>query len=76
MDPEYKINKRGMTESMSINGLLSPSSTDPQWDTENITLNRRAPLLTYSAIFPSQPAMLNWHNQNCRLTSIKFAIFH
>ncbi|XP_045460940.1 leucine-rich repeat serine/threonine-protein kinase 1 [Harmonia axyridis] len=55
-DIEFKINKKAMTE--SVNG--------PQYRLfSNVTQ------LTYSAMFPNAPTMINWHNQKCNLNHVK-----
>lgn len=55
-DPEYKINKKAMTENINSSQFTIFS---------NITN------LTYSTLFPNTPVMINWHNQKCNLTQIK-----
>ncbi|XP_071051470.1 leucine-rich repeat serine/threonine-protein kinase 1 isoform X2 [Onthophagus taurus] len=55
-DPEYKINKKAMTENIN----------SPQF-----TLFSGMSNLTYSTIFPNTPAMINWHNQKCHLSQIR-----
>ncbi|VEN41536.1 unnamed protein product, partial [Callosobruchus maculatus] len=55
-DPEYKINKKMMTENVNCSHFPLFS---------NVTN------LTYSALFPNNPTMINWHNQKCNLTQIK-----
>lgn len=55
-DPEYKINKKAMTENINSSQFTIFS---------NITN------LTYSTLFPNTPTMINWHNQKCNLTQIK-----
>ncbi|XP_030762504.1 leucine-rich repeat serine/threonine-protein kinase 1 isoform X2 [Sitophilus oryzae] len=54
-DPEYKINKKSMTE--NINSHMTIFSTVSS--------------LTYSNLFPNTPTMINWHNQKCGLSEIK-----
>ncbi|XP_031347203.1 leucine-rich repeat serine/threonine-protein kinase 1-like isoform X2 [Photinus pyralis] len=55
-DPEYKINKKAMTESIN----------SPQFSIfSNVTQ------LTYSSLFPNTPTMINWHNQRCHLSQIR-----
>ncbi|KRT85722.1 Ankyrin repeat-containing protein [Oryctes borbonicus] len=55
-DPEYKINKKAMTDNIHSShfSLFSGMSN-----------------LTYSTIFPNTPAMINWHNQRCNLSQIR-----
>ncbi|GJQ77064.1 hypothetical protein Trydic_g23635 [Trypoxylus dichotomus] len=55
-DPEYKINKKAMTDNIHSShfSLFSGMSN-----------------LTYSTIFPNTPAMINWHNQRCHLSQIR-----
>ncbi|XP_060525729.1 leucine-rich repeat serine/threonine-protein kinase 1 isoform X2 [Cylas formicarius] len=55
-DPEYKINKKSMTENIHSSQFSIFSSV---------------PSLTYSTLFPNTPTMINWHNQRCSLTEIK-----
>ncbi|CAH1175605.1 unnamed protein product [Phaedon cochleariae] len=55
-DPEFKINKKAMTENVNSSQFTIFS---------NITN------LTYSSLFPNTPTMINWHNQKCDLTQIK-----
>lgn len=55
-DPEFKINKKAMTENVNSSQFSIFS---------NITN------LTYSALFPNTPTMINWHNQKCNLTQIR-----
>nr|CAH7742533.1 unnamed protein product [Callosobruchus chinensis] len=55
-DPEYKINKKMMTENVNCSHFPLFS---------NVTN------LTYSVLFPNNPTMINWHNQRCNLTQIK-----
>ncbi|KAF5301002.1 hypothetical protein FQR65_LT08985 [Abscondita terminalis] len=55
-DPEYKINKKAMTESIN----------SPQFSIfANVTH------LTYSSLFPNTPTMINWHNLRCHLSQIR-----
>lgn len=55
-DPEYKINKKAMTESIH----------SPQFSIFSNVTN-----LTYSSLFPNTPTMINWHNQRCHLSQIR-----
>ncbi|KAL3278816.1 hypothetical protein HHI36_016337 [Cryptolaemus montrouzieri] len=55
-DPEYKINKKAMTENVSATQFKIFS---------NITQ------LTYSTMFPNVATMINWHNQKCQLDHVK-----
>lgn len=55
-DPEYKINKKAMTENVNA----------PQFTIFNNITN-----LKYSSIFPNTPTMINWHNQRCNLSHIR-----
>lgn len=55
-DPEYKINKKAMTETIHSSQYSIFS---------NITS------LTYSTLFPNTPVMINWHNQKCHLSQIR-----
>ncbi|KAK9885098.1 hypothetical protein WA026_009320 [Henosepilachna vigintioctopunctata] len=55
-DPEYKINKKAMTESINTTQFKIFS---------NITQ------LTYSTMFPNVATMINWHNQKCNLDHFK-----
>ncbi|XP_065157528.1 leucine-rich repeat serine/threonine-protein kinase 1 isoform X3 [Atheta coriaria] len=55
-DSEYKINKKAMTENIHSSQFSIFS---------NVTN------LTYSAIFPNTPTMINWHNQRCHLKQIR-----
>ncbi|XP_049820088.1 leucine-rich repeat serine/threonine-protein kinase 1 isoform X2 [Aethina tumida] len=55
-DPEYKINKKAMTENIN---------------SSQFTIFSNVTSLTYSTIFPNTPTMINWHNQKCGLTQIK-----
>lgn len=55
-DPEYKINKKAMTENINSSQFSIFS---------NITN------LTYSTLFPNTPTMINWHNQRCHLSQIR-----
>ncbi|KAJ8980099.1 hypothetical protein NQ317_008560 [Molorchus minor] len=55
-DPEYKINKKAMTENINSSQFSIFS---------NVTN------LTYSTLFPNTPTMINWHNQKCNLTQIR-----
>ncbi|XP_050515571.1 leucine-rich repeat serine/threonine-protein kinase 1 isoform X2 [Diabrotica virgifera virgifera] len=55
-DPEYKINKKAMTENVN---------------SSQFTIFSNVTNLTYSSLFPNTPTMINWHNQKCNLTQIK-----
>ncbi|KAG5883328.1 hypothetical protein JTB14_032528 [Gonioctena quinquepunctata] len=55
-DPEYKINKKAMTENVN---------------SSQFTIFSNVTNLTYSALFPNTPTMINWHNQKCNLKQIK-----
>ncbi|CAG9859264.1 unnamed protein product [Phyllotreta striolata] len=55
-DPEYKINKKAMTENVN---------------SSQFTIFSNVSNLTYSSLFPNTPTMINWHNQKCNLTQIK-----
>ncbi|XP_019766471.2 leucine-rich repeat serine/threonine-protein kinase 1 isoform X4 [Dendroctonus ponderosae] len=55
-DPEYKINKKSMTENIN---------------STHITMFANISSLTYSSLFPNTPTMINWHNQKCGLSEIK-----
>lgn len=60
-DPEYKINKRAMGgEEGAVTG---------QWSSLSSVLANFT--TTYSSLFPSQPVMLNWHNQRCHLSQLR-----
>lgn len=61
-DPEHKINKRAMTEE---GAAFSPSTFS---QLSNVLANFTT---TYSSMFPSQPVMINWHNQRCRLSQLR-----
>ncbi|KAJ8942684.1 hypothetical protein NQ314_010008 [Rhamnusium bicolor] len=55
-DPEYKINKKAMTENVN---------------SSQFSIFANVTNLTYSTLFPNTPTMINWHNQKCSLTQIK-----
>ncbi|XP_015840648.1 leucine-rich repeat serine/threonine-protein kinase 1 isoform X3 [Tribolium castaneum] len=55
-DPEFKINKKAMTENVN---------------SSQFTIFSNVTNLTYSALFPNTPTMINWHNQRCNLTQIR-----
>ncbi|CAH0558750.1 unnamed protein product [Brassicogethes aeneus] len=55
-DPEYKINKKAMTENVN---------------SSQFTIFSNVTNLTYSTLFPNTPTMINWHNQKCNLNQIK-----
>ncbi|XP_044740580.1 leucine-rich repeat serine/threonine-protein kinase 1 isoform X2 [Chrysoperla carnea] len=57
-DPEYKINKKVMTENVVAT-------------TSKFSMFSQLTSLTYSSIFPNVPAMINWHNQKCHLSQIR-----
>lgn len=61
-DPEHKINKRAMTEE---GGAFSPGTFS---QLSSVLANFTT---TYSSMFPSQPVMINWHNQRCRLSQLR-----
>ncbi|XP_024943937.1 leucine-rich repeat serine/threonine-protein kinase 1 isoform X2 [Cephus cinctus] len=56
-DSEYKINKKAMTESTQTSSHFSALSNFGN--------------VTYSALFPNTPTMINWHDQQCRLSQIR-----
>lgn len=56
-DAEYKINKKAMTEGSQTSSHFSALSNFGS--------------VTYSALFPSTPTMINWHDQQCRLSQIR-----
>lgn len=56
LDPEYKINKKAMTESTQTSHFSALSSFGN---------------VTYPSLFPNTPTMINWHNQQCRLSQIR-----
>lgn len=55
-DSEYKINKKAMTECTQSSHFSALSSFGH---------------VTYSALFPKTPTMINWHNQQCHLSQIR-----
>ncbi|KZC04554.1 Leucine-rich repeat serine/threonine-protein kinase 1 [Dufourea novaeangliae] len=55
-DSEYKINKKAMTECTQTSHFSALSSFGN---------------VTYSALFPNTPTMINWHNQKCHLSQIR-----
>lgn len=55
-DPEYKINKKAMTENVHSSQFSIFSSVTS---------------LTYSAMFPNTAVMINWHNQRCHLSQVR-----
>ncbi|KMQ95071.1 leucine-rich repeat serine threonine-protein kinase 1-like protein [Lasius niger] len=55
-DSEYKINKKAMTECTQSSHFSALSSFGH---------------VTYSTLFPKTPTMINWHNQQCRLSQIR-----
>ncbi|XP_034942841.1 leucine-rich repeat serine/threonine-protein kinase 1 [Chelonus insularis] len=55
-DPEYKINKKAMTEGTQTSHFSALSSFGN---------------VTYPSLFPNTPTMINWHNQQCRLSQIR-----
>ena len=57
-DAEYKINKKAMTEGGQTSSHFS-------------ALSNFGSSVTYSALFPSTPTMINWHDQQCRLSQIR-----
>ncbi|KAJ8679026.1 hypothetical protein QAD02_014813 [Eretmocerus hayati] len=56
-DAEYKINKKAMTEGNQAASHFSALSSFGA--------------VTYSALYPSTPTMINWHDQQCRLSQIR-----
>lgn len=54
-DPEYKINKKSMTDVNSSQFSIFANIAG----------------LTYSTLFPNTPTMINWHNQRCHLSQIR-----
>ncbi|XP_066583862.1 leucine-rich repeat serine/threonine-protein kinase 1 [Prorops nasuta] len=54
-DSEYKINKKAMTDSTQSHFSALSSFGN----------------VTYSTLFPNTPTMINWHNQQCRLSQIR-----
>jgi hypothetical protein len=56
-DAEYKINKKAMTEGSQTSSHFSALSSFGG--------------VTYSTLFPSIPTMINWHDQQCRLSQIR-----
>ncbi|XP_046483953.1 leucine-rich repeat serine/threonine-protein kinase 1 [Neodiprion pinetum] len=55
-DSEYKINKKAMTDNTQSSHFSALSNFGN---------------VTYSALFPNVPTMINWHNQQCRLSQIR-----
>lgn len=55
-DPEYKINKKAMTEGTQTSHFSALSSFGN---------------VTYPSLFPSTPTMINWHDQQCHLSQIR-----
>ncbi|KOX77506.1 Leucine-rich repeat serine/threonine-protein kinase 1 [Melipona quadrifasciata] len=55
-DSEYKINKKAMTECTQTSHFSALSSFGN---------------VTYSALFPNTPTMINWHDQQCHLSQIR-----
>ncbi|XP_033223116.1 leucine-rich repeat serine/threonine-protein kinase 1 [Belonocnema kinseyi] len=55
-DSEYKINKKAMTDSTQSSHFSALSTFGN---------------VTYSTLFPNVPTMINWHNQQCRLSQIR-----
>ncbi|KAH0560147.1 leucine-rich repeat serine/threonine-protein kinase 1 [Cotesia glomerata] len=55
-DPEYKINKKAMTEGTQTSHFSALSSFGN---------------VTYPSLFPNTPTMINWHDQQCRLSQIR-----
>ena len=55
-DSEYKINKKAMTDSTQSSHFSALSTFGN---------------VTYSTLFPNIPTMINWHNQQCRLSQIR-----
>ncbi|XP_043282367.1 leucine-rich repeat serine/threonine-protein kinase 1 isoform X2 [Venturia canescens] len=55
-DSEYKINKKAMTESTQTSHFSALSSFGN---------------VTYPSLFPNTPTMINWHDQQCRLSQIR-----
>ncbi|XP_058798844.1 leucine-rich repeat serine/threonine-protein kinase 1 [Phymastichus coffea] len=56
-DAEYKINKKAMTENSQTSSPFPALSNFSG--------------VTYSALYPSTPTMINWHDQQCRLSQIR-----
>lgn len=56
-DSEYKINKKAMTDSAQSSHFSALPSFGH---------------VTYSSIFPQVPTMINWHNQQCHLSQIRY----
>lgn len=57
-DPEYKINKKALSTDESYSAITSIASPSN---------------LTYSSLFPSTATMINWHNNNCQLSTIRIS---
>ncbi|XP_063987510.1 leucine-rich repeat serine/threonine-protein kinase 1 [Diachasmimorpha longicaudata] len=55
-DPDYKINKKAMTEGTQTSHFSALSSFGN---------------VTYPSLFPNTPTMINWHDQQCRLSQIR-----
>ncbi|XP_012258936.2 leucine-rich repeat serine/threonine-protein kinase 1 [Athalia rosae] len=55
-DSEYKINKKAMTDNTQSSHFSALSNFGN---------------VTYSALFPNVATMINWHNQQCRLSQIR-----